>query len=146
LCESACMIMLYTYRYFDSDDPLCAQEFHAMSLLEQTRLQELNVRSTKETSFIIPIVIRGIDKFPKEIDASHPVYDFVKYFMLSSGERRRRRDYRKDIEEIARHIVGQCKRLEQNIHNPCGNCADFELPKEQDVQHLIRNLAPNWVF
>lgn len=146
LCESACMVMLYTFRYFDRDDPLCAQEYQAMSLIEQERLKDLKVHRAKENSFIIPIVLRGKDKFPDEISSFRPVYDFVKYFMLTSHDRRRRSDYRKDIAEIAQHIVAQYLRLEQNLDNPCSNCTDYELPKVKDVQHLFKNLTPRYVL
>jgi hypothetical protein len=146
LCESACMIMVYTYRYFDVSDPVCAQEYQAMSQLEQTRLQKLGLTRNKDNSLIISIVLRGMNKFPVDINDSRPVYDFSKYYMVSRSERRKRRDYLSNIAEIASHIVACCLTIEQNIDDPCGSCINFELPAVQDVHNLLENWTPKYVL
>lgn len=146
LCESACMVMVYTYKYFDVSDPVCAQEYQAMSSLEQIRLKELGINKTKDNSSIIPIVLRGMDKFPDEINSHRPVYDFSDYYTLSVSERRKLRGYKRDINKIATHIVAQCLTLEQNLANPCGSCTSFELPNAQDVSHMLKSWTPSYVI
>jgi len=148
LCESACMVMIYTLRYFDQDDPLCAQEYQAMLLLEQTRLKELNIVQTKTTSFIIPIVIRGMKQLPQKINSSRQVFDFSKYFTLGNKDRRMRTGYLNAIEEIANHIVSHYMILEKRLPNSCSNCGNFELPKAQEVKDILIDLAPtySWFF
>src|SRR5262245_13808013 len=39
LCESACMIMVFTPTYFDEQSTFCAREFKAMEFLEAKRSQ-----------------------------------------------------------------------------------------------------------
>jgi hypothetical protein len=146
LCESACMVMVYTFRYFDKNDPLCAREYRAMEILEEARLAELKLSQSKECSLIIPIVLRGKDKFPDQINIKRPVYDFTKYFILSKSERRKRHAYRQDIVNIANYIVTHCMKMEQHMANPCGNCNDFKLPRVNDVTQLLTDWSPRYVL
>jgi len=62
LCKSACMIMLYTPLYFDTEHTYCAQELKAMQDLEEERLKFLN---DKSAGLIIPVILRGEKRFPE---------------------------------------------------------------------------------
>ncbi len=44
LCESSCMVMLFTPGYFDEAHPFCALEYLAMQELEQQRAAHLDIR------------------------------------------------------------------------------------------------------
>src|SRR6267143_1162323 len=41
LCESACLVMVYTPPYFDREHTYCAREYKGMIEIEKTRLQLL---------------------------------------------------------------------------------------------------------
>src|SRR4051794_30268202 len=41
LCQSACMITIFTPTYFDCNHPFCAREYKAMERLEQSRLSAI---------------------------------------------------------------------------------------------------------
>ena len=45
LCRSACMVMIYTPRYFDARSTYCAREFRAMELLEEDRISDSSAKS-----------------------------------------------------------------------------------------------------
>jgi len=53
LCESACMIMIYTPLYFDRSNILCAQEYRAMSKLEKVRLAALGIARKEKNRFMV---------------------------------------------------------------------------------------------
>ena len=58
LCESVCMIMIYTPTYFSPDHLYCAREYVAMKDLEIKRLRRI---SAQGHGLIIPVVWRDFD-------------------------------------------------------------------------------------
>jgi hypothetical protein len=144
LCESSCMIMVYTQRYFDPANLFCAREFRAMEMLEKERLQAMNLEPSKDHCLIIPIAVRGFNKLPPELCTNHSVYNFEKYFLMSPSERRRR--WRGDIAAIARHIADQSALLDLYLANPCGQCRDYQLPHELEIQGLLASWLPQYVI
>jgi TIR domain len=85
LCESVCMIMIFTPTYFSADHTFCTREYKAMEKLEEQRFQALGERVDKRRGLIIPIVFRGEDYLPKEIKDRRLYYNFDKFL----NERRR---------------------------------------------------------
>jgi len=79
LCESVCMIMVYTQRYFDRANLFCAREFRAMELLERDRLASMDLDLSRDHCLIIPIALRGFDKLPAELCTNHLTYNFERY-------------------------------------------------------------------
>src|SRR6185436_9660597 len=59
ICQSVCMIVVYSPRYAQHD--YCVREFEGMELLEQRRHQLLGTAADQGKGFIIPIVLRGGD-------------------------------------------------------------------------------------
>ena len=59
ICESVCMILVYTPDYFDKEHTYCAREYESMKKLEKERIKH------GQMSLIIPIIYRGrIDSLP----------------------------------------------------------------------------------
>ena len=85
LCESVCMIMIFTPTYFSSDHTFCAREYKAMEKLEEQRFLAIGGQTDKKRGLIIPIVFRGEDSLPKEIKDRRLYYNFDK-FSLSDIE------------------------------------------------------------
>jgi hypothetical protein len=75
LCESVCMILIFTPTYFSIDHTFCAREYKAMERLEEQRFQALGGRVDKRRGLIIPIVFRGEDYLPKEIKERRLYYN-----------------------------------------------------------------------
>ncbi len=67
ICESACLIAVYTPSYLHPEHPYCAREFRAMEQLEQRRFEAVSTKSDKSGSLIIPIVYRGWNSVPEEL-------------------------------------------------------------------------------
>ena len=76
LCESVCMIMIFTPTYFNSDHTYCTREFAAMCRIEEARL-----RANAEHGLIIPVVLRGFDQLPDEVKSRRQVYKFDQFLM-----------------------------------------------------------------
>ena len=53
LCQSACMVMIYTPTYFDLESTYCAREYRAMEILESTRLELLGQERNYQHGLII---------------------------------------------------------------------------------------------
>ncbi len=64
ICKSACMLLIYTPLYFDTEHTYCARELTAMQQLEEKRLSLLR---DKGKGLIIPVIIRGEKRFPKAL-------------------------------------------------------------------------------
>ena len=76
LCQSVCMIMFFTPRYFDRQNTYCAREYKAMEKLEETRLKAADSPLAKHHGLIIPIIIRGSHCLPEEIKKRRQCYNF----------------------------------------------------------------------
>lgn len=146
LCESACMVMLFTQRYFDAKHPFCTREFRAMQILEEVRLQALGVNISKKHCLIVPVIIRGsIDDLPSCI-RKHSVYDFKRAYALDVSPRNRDKNFRLSIEELAEHVANHWYLLQNRIQNPCGNCPDFSFPRESEILSMLTNWKPHGIF
>jgi hypothetical protein len=111
LCESACMIVVFTPTYFDKEHTFCAREYKAMEKLEEVRFKTLGVRTNRTPGLIIPIIFRGEDCLPREIKESRQYYNFGD-FLLSDVKIGKHPKYARKIQEIARYIYDHYKTLE----------------------------------
>jgi hypothetical protein len=146
LCESACMVMIYTQRYFGKADEHCAREYRAMEILEEARLKAIETEPCQEHSLIVPVVLRGANSFPRGIMAHRRIYNFERYYLMESRARRKSRDYLRDIKEIAEHVVQHCMILEERLQNPCGHCDDFLLPSVEEIRDMLTAWKPSYVL
>jgi hypothetical protein len=138
LCNSACMIIVFTPTYFDSTHTYCAREYKAMEAIEQYRLDLLQ-EPDRERGFIIPIVFRGERFVPTELKQRRLYYDFSKY-MLFSEDMNRHPDYAPAIKEIAEYIYDRYLVLTKLAHNST-NCDSYTLPSEEDVRPWLSRFS-----
>jgi len=136
LCESVCMVMIYTPRYFADDSTYCAREFLAMQHVESKRAQLTQTNAVK--SFIIPVVLRGDQDFPNRIFANGPViYSNFSRFALSDRKILKNSIYYSEIKKIANHIVAMFSLL--SAKQPCKECSQFNFPDEPTALTWLKN-------
>jgi len=136
LCESVCMIMIYTPRYFASDSTYCIREFLAMQNVENRRTQLTQPTATK--SFIVPVVLRGNEGFPNQIFGQGPViYSDFSRFTLSDRKIIKNSSYFSEIKKIANHIVSMFNML--SAKQPCRGCSQLHFPDEQVALAWLNN-------
>jgi hypothetical protein len=146
LCESACMIMIYTPTYFDRVYTYCACEYKAMELIEARRLELLGYEKNYQHGFIIPIIYRGIDIFPKYVSNIRNYYKFDSFHVYGRSYLRTYR-YQDLIGQISKYIFERCNELNALDIDPCDGCGTFELPLDEEIHEwLIPLLPPKPVF
>ena len=139
ICESVCMIVVFTPRYFDYKSPFCAREFKAMEKLEEARLKVIQKFTSKKIGFIIPIIFRGEKSLPDSIRNSRHYYDFGE-FSLCDVEIGKHPDYAKKIKEIAETIFGIYELLVSLPEDSCSGCDKFSLPPEEGVRQWLEGI------
>jgi len=139
LCESICMIMIFTPTYFDKDHAFCAREYKAMERIEEDRLRALGALSDKKHGFIIPIVFRGEDCLPREIKQRRHYYKFDD-FLLSDPEIAKHPKYAAVIKDIAKRIYDLHKALKALTEDPCSGCDSFTLPTETEIADWLEEV------
>jgi hypothetical protein len=131
LCESLCMIVVYTPRYQRSS--YCLREYAGMRELEQRRRAAIGAGLASERGMIIPIIFRGrSDDLPDEISGEIQYVDFSR-FTTADGSITRNREYVKAIEKVARYIYDMYETCKHSADAAFGNCDAFTLPAEEDV-------------
>ena len=136
LCQSVCMIALYTPRYFSKTNPYCAQEYHAMEMIEEKRLNSLPVAQRKQ-GLIIPIVISGFDSLPEEIKKKRKVYDFSGFRQTDEGITKPR-TYYEDISAIAEYIAKRHAALSALADDPCAGCDTASFPEVETTKEWMK--------
>src|SRR5689334_960833 len=71
LCQSATWVIVFTPRYLKQD--YCRRELAAMRTLAEHRRAALGAQLRREDGFIIPIIFRGHDRVPAELEALRPL-------------------------------------------------------------------------
>ena len=145
LCQSVCMIVLFTPIYFDTEFTYCAREYLAMEQLERYRLSLLGNLSVQEHGLILPVVCRGRELLPDFIRKQRNFFDFEKYY-LGSTTLPSKGKYLNDIQEIARYVRARYEELTSLPDDPTSNCAAFSLPDEGEVKRWIDSVrgARTW--
>jgi hypothetical protein len=131
LCESVCMIMIFTPTYFSREHRYCAREFHAMTELETRR-----IGAGAEHGLIIPVVLRGFDDLPDRVRSRRQVYRFEQ-FSVSGRPIVRNRRFDADIRRMASYIAERVR----EVGNDAFDCGGFQLPSDDDVTELVSSLA-----
>jgi hypothetical protein len=132
LCESVCLIVVYTPNYFSKKETYCAREYRAMELLEKKRWDILGIPKNKKHSFIIPIVYRGYKKLPENIKNERQYYPFENY-QLTGQDNLQNPEYAEIIKEIAEYIQERRDELSWVEHEVCKCCDEISFPLEDDV-------------
>jgi hypothetical protein len=141
LCESVCLIVVYTPNYFSKKDTYCAREYRAMELLEEQRLHMLGLPKNKKHSFIIPIVYRGDKKLPESIKNERQYYPFEN-FQITGQDNLQNPEYAEKIREIVEYIQERQEELGLIEHDACKCCDEFSFPSEDDVSGWIEKMLP----
>jgi len=133
LCQSVCMIVVFTPRYFDKKSTFCAREYRAMESLEEQRLKLLPHAEDRRRGLIIPIVFRGSEYLPDEIRNRRQYYDFGD-FLLSDEQISKHPSYAGKIREIAEYIKARHEAFRRVQSDPCTSCDSFSLPSDEDIR------------
>ncbi|MES2075273.1 MAG: toll/interleukin-1 receptor domain-containing protein [Pseudomonadota bacterium] len=131
LCESVCMIVIYTPKY--EAHPYTRREFAAMQLIEDERRQWYVLPS----HLIIPVIMtRHPLSLPPQITGGMYV-DFSRY-TLATGDLKTNPDYLPDIERIVQRIAAHYHCLKRYMP-PEHDCSRFVLP---DIPPEWRAIPP----
>lgn len=134
LCQSVCMVMIYSPVY--GRRPECLREFHAMLKIEQERRSLLDAQGdgAGEGGFIIPVVLRGFDRLPSQIQASRQAVDFS-HFTLADDPMQSNQRFVGQVRRIAERIRDHVEALEPLEQEACKGCQAFTLPEAANLQH-----------
>lgn len=127
ICESVCMIVVYSPRYEGHE--YCLREFTAMEIVEKRRLERLGPAGHGR-GFIIPIVFSGdVSHLPPRIKAITHCCDLSK-FTLISREISRNRDFVPKIRDVCQTIYEMYKILRplMNALDATFDCVAFSMP------------------
>ena len=141
LCESACMIIIFTPTYFDKISTYCAREYKAMELLEEKRLDTLGFPKNRRHGLIIPVVYRGNTKVPDNIKNKRHFYDFVNWD-ISGKANLKNPEYKRDINDIAEYIRERYDELcvvEDEISSECNL---FNFPSDVEISDWLESMLP----
>lgn len=124
LCESVCMVMVFTPTYFNAKNTYCTREYMAMKDLEGKRRHPSN-----HHGLIIPIVLRGFDQLPDEIKKQRQIIKLDQYALtepkLSKDSR-----FQPEIKKVAEYIAARCREL-RNLQI---DCEEFQIPTHEQVE------------
>jgi hypothetical protein len=138
LCRSACMVLLFTGKYFSKTHLYCAREFLAMKKLEESRLMELNVTGGKEHGLIIPVVLRDLDHLPKQL-RKRMWCDFQEFQQAEEGIAKPKA-YFEEIRKLGAYIAARCRELSA-IPEDDDACRSFHFPDDDEVRQFILELS-----
>ena len=137
LCNSVCMILIYTPNYFSCNHLYCTREFLAMQLIEEKRFEIAQIPVNQRLkSFIIPVIFRGTDTFPPSIKNNSKIYfDFSKY-SLAKPNIRDNSEYVGEIEKIADHI--RTLYNQYIFHNNIDLIDQIQFPSEEEALNFVK--------
>lgn len=132
LCESVCMIVIYTPKY--EAHPYTRREFAAMQLIEAERRQWYDLPS----HLIIPVIMtRHPLNLPPQISGPGMYVDFSSY-TLASGDLKNNPDYLPEIARIVDRIAAHYHHLKR-CTPPGHDCGRFVMP---DIPPEWRAIPP----
>ena len=131
LCESVCMLMVFTPTYFNVKNTYCTREYMAMKDLESKRIQLLD-----HHGLIIPIVLRGFNELPDEIKRQRQVIRFEQY-ALTEPKLSRDPRFHPEIKRVAEYIAARCREL-KNIQI---DCEEFQIPTHEQSEEAANILS-----
>ena len=148
MCKSACMILIYTPLYFDAEHDYCMRELKAMHELEEQRMPLLR---DKGKGLIIPIILRGVNEFPKVLKR-RIAYDFTD-IAFSNPENKLSVRFDDQIKKIAEYIIEIYRLLEKASPQLPQDCERFGLPTseaaikfvEEELEHKVTGVPTPFV-
>src|SRR5262249_52962593 len=136
MCESVCMVLVFSPKYFDRFYPYCAREYRGMLDIEARRLRALSP-DKRGHGCIIPVVFRGaLDDLPPEI-RQRKYYDLSDY-TLASTNALGQDSYIRIFDEIGQRVRMLYEAFSELEEPVCGECDAFTLPEEQVVVEWLK--------
>ena len=132
LCRSACLVICYGPRHFDSSHPYCTREYLAMRLLEDKRRKHIFTTS----GLIFPVVFRGFESLLAEILDNRHYINFDDVVQPSDFRSRRRRQ---KISDLALQIFKRCEELERSGVFAKDDCSRFRFAIKKADNWLKQN-------
>lgn len=121
LCESVCMIVIYTPKY--EAHAYTRREFAAMQLIEAER----SLWYPLPSHLIIPVIMtRHPVSLPPQITGPGMYVDFSRY-TLATADLKTNPDYLPDIDKVVQRIAGHYHLL-KGAAPPGHDCGRFEMP------------------
>lgn len=136
ICNSVCMIVIWSPQYFNEEHIWCTMEYKAMMDLEKKRLAMLP-QNQQYKKLIIPVIYKGSKYYPEELSEETLYLNFEK-FALFETEMIKNKNFATEIEKLAEYIYERITEFQDNGINPFGNCNQFTLPSKQDAIDFIR--------
>ena len=141
LCNSVCLIVVYTPTYFSEAHVYCTREFRGMEILEAKRFESVTLApEERHRGLIIPVVFRGANRLPEAISGTR-YYENFDSFMLGEPELSRHRTFKNKIRNIAEYIAERHDALTVGGVDHCSECAGFRLPSDDDVRDWLKTAA-----
>ena len=130
LCHSICMIVVYSPVY--EDRVYCLREYATMEKIEEDRFKLMGQALPADHGMIIPIILRGSDDLPDHIKGNIHFVDFSQFMLEETTINRP--EYRKKIEDIAKHIHELRKKFKLIGQDPCGDCPGYKITPEAGLK------------
>ncbi len=138
LCRSACLVIFFSPQHFDSEHIYCALEYQAMVELEKQR-RRLYGKEIGNMSLILPVVFRGREHLPKELEARTPL-DFTDIIVESDFEEKAAQE---QIMGLAREIARRYRVLSKaGAFEGRGTCSNFRFPDSEAIKPWIESVEP----
>jgi hypothetical protein len=142
LCESVCLIVVYTPNYFSGQKTYCAREYRAMEELEQIRFKKLGTVENPKHGLIIPLVYRGNKSLPEVVRSKRQCYSFQD-FQIYGKDNLENPEYAAKIMEIAEYISDRCEELRVVEDEICSCCDTFEIPSDEAISKWLEDILPS---
>ena len=137
LCQSACMIVLFTGAYFSTKHPYCTREYLAMLDLETRRLAKLGVSVSKKNGLIVPVVLRNLDQMPAEMKKR--MWSDLQEFQEEESGLARPKSYFEEIRKLGSYVAARYRELSALPDE--GLCNGFQLPDEDAARNYLSNIV-----
>src|SRR5580704_1260405 len=136
LCRSACLVICYGPRHFDSTHPWCTMEYLGMRQLEETRQAQM-AGYLQGNGLIFPVVFRGSNSLPEEVKTRKCAEfdDVVAPRQFGTGKQREK------IDHLAREIYARWEELERAGIFANHDCSKFQLPEHEVGGWLQQNIG-----
>lgn len=131
LAASACMVVLFTGKYFSKAHTYCTREYLAMTRLEENRLKALQNDDQSKHGLIIPVILRNPERFPNLL--KHRFwFDFTDFAEEDNGITKPKKFF-SDIRKIAAYIASRYYELEGVV----GDDEKLDWPDEQAAHKFL---------
>lgn len=136
ICQSACMIIIWSPQYLSQEHPWCAMEFKAMMDLEEKRLAMLPY-GERGKKLIIPVIYRGSKYYPNQLKDT--LFLNFEKFTLYNQEMIKNDFFAEKIRELAEYIYERIEIFKTHKFHPWGDCQDFNLPSQDETFQFIKS-------